>query len=72
VEVIRAAQKMADIEPESVSYIEAHGTGTIIGDPIEMKALNQAFNTQKKSFCAIGSAKPISGTWTQPPVSQVL
>lgn len=55
--VIRLAHEIAEIEPESISYIEAHGTGTIIGDPIELEALKQAFATDKKGFCAIGSVK---------------
>lgn len=57
--VIRAAQIMAEVEPETVSYIEAHGTGTPLGDPIEIAALTQAFrvNTDKKCYCAIGSVK---------------
>nr|VFJ47958.1 MAG: putative toxin-antitoxin system toxin component, PIN family [Candidatus Kentron sp. FW] len=44
---------------ESISYIEAHGTGTRLGDPIEVKALTQAFrlHTRKNGFCAIGSVK---------------
>lgn len=57
--VIRAAQVMAEVDPETITYIEAHGTGTSLGDPIEIAALTQAFHadTQKKSFCAIGSLK---------------
>ncbi|MGL4618099.1 SDR family NAD(P)-dependent oxidoreductase [Chroococcidiopsis sp.] len=57
--VIRSAQIMAEVEPESISYIEAHGTGTTLGDPIEIAALTQAFraSTDKKGFCAIGSVK---------------
>ncbi|MDZ8237959.1 MAG: SDR family oxidoreductase [Nostoc sp. ChiQUE01a] len=57
--VIRAAQVMAEVEPETISYIEAHGTGTSLGDPVEIAALTQAFRTktQKKGFCAIGSVK---------------
>jgi len=53
----------AEINPETISYIEAHGTGTPIGDPIEIDALTQAFRTQtqKQGFCAIGSAKPNIG-----------
>ena len=58
-EVIAAAQALANVEPESISYIEAHGTATPLGDPIEVAALTQAFRagTDKKQFCAIGSAK---------------
>ncbi|MCC5616010.1 SDR family NAD(P)-dependent oxidoreductase [Nostoc sp. CHAB 5836] len=58
-EVILEALALADVEPDSISYIEAHGTATPLGDPIEIKALTQAFraSTNKKSFCAIGSVK---------------
>jgi acyl transferase domain-containing protein/aryl carrier-like protein len=57
--VIRAAQIMAEVEPETIGYIEAHGTGTTLGDPIEIAALTQAFrsSTDKKGYCAIGSVK---------------
>ncbi|MEO0539236.1 MAG: beta-ketoacyl synthase N-terminal-like domain-containing protein [Cyanobacteria bacterium P01_A01_bin.105] len=55
--VIQAAQAMAEVSPESISYIEAHGTGTDLGDPIEIAALTQAFRTNQKGFCAIGSVK---------------
>jgi non-ribosomal peptide synthase protein (TIGR01720 family) len=57
--VIRAAQMMAEVEPETITYIEAHGTATSLGDPIEIAALTKAFRarTQKKSFCAVGSVK---------------
>ena len=57
--VIRAAQVMAEVSPETLSYIEAHGTGTSLGDPIEITALTQAFRqqTDRRSFCAIGSVK---------------
>ncbi|MCP5053661.1 MAG: polyketide synthase, partial [bacterium] len=37
--------------------IEAHGTATFLGDPIEIEALKMAFNTQEKGFCSIGSVK---------------
>lgn len=57
--VIKAALDMAEVEPETITYIEAHGTGTSLGDPIEIAALTQVFrsNTQKNGFCAIGSVK---------------
>jgi len=56
---IAEAQVIAGIDPETVSYIEAHGTGTALGDPIEVAALTQVFraSSQKKGFCAIGSVK---------------
>jgi acyl transferase domain-containing protein/thioesterase domain-containing protein len=57
--VIREALEISGVDPEDVSYIEAHGTGTLIGDPIEVTALTEAFSalTPKKQFCAIGSLK---------------
>lgn len=57
--VILAAQEAADVDLETITYIETHGTGTILGDPIEIEALTQAFRqkTDKKQFCAIGSVK---------------
>ncbi|MBD2344916.1 SDR family NAD(P)-dependent oxidoreductase [Anabaena subtropica FACHB-260] len=58
-EVILEALALARVEPETITYIEAHGTGTQLGDPIEIKALTEAFraSTHKKGFCAIGSVK---------------
>ncbi|MCU0288714.1 MAG: SDR family NAD(P)-dependent oxidoreductase, partial [Acidobacteria bacterium] len=56
-EVIRMALQVAEVEPGSIGYIETHGTGTELGDPVEMEALKWAFNTEKKSFCAVGSVK---------------
>jgi amino acid adenylation domain-containing protein len=57
--VITMAQEAAGVSPETIGYIEAHGTGTPLGDPIELAALTQAFraNTTAKQFCAIGTAK---------------
>ncbi|MBW4431899.1 MAG: SDR family NAD(P)-dependent oxidoreductase [Pelatocladus maniniholoensis HA4357-MV3] len=57
--VILEALALAGVDPETISYVETHGTGTILGDPIEIKALTQAFHasTNKKGFCAIGSVK---------------
>ncbi len=59
IEVINSALAVANVNPESISYIETHGTGTELGDPIEIEALTQAFKsyTDKKRFCAIGSVK---------------
>ncbi|MCP4112642.1 MAG: AMP-binding protein, partial [Desulfobacteraceae bacterium] len=58
-EVIAKAQNIADVDPETITYIEAHGTGTTLGDPIEVEALTHVFRsvTRKKGFCAIGSVK---------------
>lgn len=56
-EVIRRALFMAEVEPESITYIEAHGTGTNLGDPVEIESLKKAFNTDKRNFCGIGSLK---------------
>ncbi len=57
------AQGIAGIEADDITYIETHGTGTPLGDPIEISALTQAFSlsTSKKGFCAIGSVKPNIG-----------
>lgn len=58
-QVIAMAQASAGIEAETITYIETHGTGTPLGDPIEIAALTKAFRagTEKKGFCAIGSVK---------------
>ena len=58
-DAISMAQSMAGFEPDSIGYIEAHGTATPIGDPIEVQALRRVFEakTDKKQFCAIGSVK---------------
>ncbi|MBP2000171.1 polyketide synthase PksM [Paenibacillus shirakamiensis] len=58
-QVIADAMQRAGVHPRTISYIEAHGTGTALGDPIEIAGLTQAFayHTQDKQFCAIGSIK---------------
>ena len=57
--VILLAQAQANVDPATISYIEAHGTATPLGDPIEITALTKAFaaKTDKKQFCYIGSIK---------------
>lgn len=49
----------AGIHPETITYLEAHGTGTALGDPIEIKGITEAFRryTSKSQFCGIGSVK---------------
>ncbi|MDD4492819.1 MAG: SDR family NAD(P)-dependent oxidoreductase [Eubacteriales bacterium] len=58
-DVIEKAWNCAGINPSDVSYIEAHGTATKIGDPIEIQGITQAFSkfTNHKQFCSIGSIK---------------
>lgn len=56
-EVIRAAHRISRVEPETISYIEAHGTGTVMGDPIELEALKAAFGSKGRHGIKIGSVK---------------
>ncbi|WP_327379075.1 phosphopantetheine-binding protein (plasmid) [Streptomyces sp. NBC_01216] len=57
--VIRRAMQRAGIRPRDVSYIEAHGTGTPLGDPVEIEALSRVFSSDDRGpgACAIGSVK---------------
>ncbi|HEX6862771.1 MAG TPA: type I polyketide synthase, partial [Thermoanaerobaculia bacterium] len=58
-QVIRAAQLQAGVDPATIGYVEAHGTATPLGDPIEVAALTRAFRlgTDRRGFCALGSVK---------------
>ena len=58
-EAVAMAQALAGVDPETITYVEAHGTATPLGDPIEVAGLTKAFRmgTQAKQFCAIGSVK---------------
>ena len=57
--VIRQALESAEIDPETIGYVEAHGTATALGDPIEVAGLTKAYRTmtQETGYCAIGSIK---------------
>ncbi|RCJ16570.1 hypothetical protein A6S26_33175 [Nostoc sp. ATCC 43529] len=65
-EVISEAFEKAGISPDTISYIEAHGTGTALGDPVEINALKMAFNqsssnqllgSQNQNYCGLGTVK---------------
>jgi acyl transferase domain-containing protein len=59
VEVVEAALAASGVSAADISYIEAHGTGTMLGDPIELKALERVFRkaTADRGCCAVGSVK---------------
>ncbi|HVB60817.1 MAG TPA: SDR family oxidoreductase, partial [Ktedonobacteraceae bacterium] len=61
--VIAGALSYAGVDVETINYLEAHGTGTRLGDAVELAAMIKAFGakTRKKQFCAIGSVKPNVG-----------
>lgn len=54
---IRQALDMAKIPPAKISYIEAHGTGTVLGDPIEVESLKEIYGQPRPSPCMLGSVK---------------
>lgn len=60
---ITEALAIAGVSADAVGYVECHGTGTAVGDPIEVQALTDAFRqtTNKRTYCAIGSVKPNIG-----------
>ncbi|WP_158750018.1 type I polyketide synthase [Acidobacterium sp. S8] len=55
--VIRDAQRVAGITPDRIGYIEAHGTATELGDPIEVAALTEVFAGGKPGSCVLGALK---------------
>lgn len=55
-DVITTALRLADITPDSVNYVETHGTGTVLGDPIEFESLAATYG-RGESSCALGSVK---------------
>lgn len=61
--LLRRAWQQAGVEPDSIGYLEMHGTGTRLGDPIEVEAATRAMRarTDRRQFCAIGSVKPNIG-----------
>ncbi|WWM25241.1 polyketide synthase [Streptomyces sp. B21-104] len=58
-EVIRAAQRIAGIDPADIDYVEAHGTATRLGDPVEVEALTDVFrdSTDTTGACLLGAVK---------------
>ncbi|GAA1297074.1 type I polyketide synthase [Saccharothrix xinjiangensis] len=59
--VIAEALAVADVDPATIDYVETHGTGTRLGDAVEITALTQAFDTPLRQFCRIGTLKPNIG-----------
>ncbi|MDT9684487.1 SDR family oxidoreductase [Streptomyces sp. TRM76323] len=58
--VITEAQAVAEVDSDTISYVEAHGTATALGDPIEFAALSEAFaetGSGRVGHCALGSVK---------------
>ena len=56
-DAISKALKTADVPPETIGYVEAHGTATMLGDLMETLSLKKAFDTKLRRYCAIGSVK---------------
>jgi acyl transferase domain-containing protein len=54
---IERALRQAEWSPETITYFEAHGTGTRLGDPVEIAAIRAAFETPRRQYCSIGSVK---------------
>ena len=60
-DLFRRACRASGVPPASVGYIEAHGTGTPTGDPVELAALSAVYGAGRAAPCAVGSVKPNTG-----------
>ncbi|WP_405145104.1 SDR family NAD(P)-dependent oxidoreductase [Sphaerisporangium sp. NBC_01403] len=60
-EVIESALGVAGVKPDTVGYVECHATGTMLGDSIELAAMNRAFAQPRETPCVLGSLKPSIG-----------
>ncbi|BBA34915.1 beta-ketoacyl synthase [Methylocaldum marinum] len=60
---VARAYRESGVDPATVSYVECHGTGTSLGDPVEVEGMTQAFRrfTDRRGFCGIGSVKSSIG-----------
>lgn len=57
IDLMKRAYQQAGISPDEIDYLEAHGTGTAVGDPIETRAIGEALGQQRKTPLLIGSVK---------------
>ncbi len=55
--VIAEALDVSGVAPDEIAFMEAHGTATLLGDPIEVRALTQAYGSSRRNHCALGSIK---------------
>jgi acyl transferase domain-containing protein len=60
-EVIESALGVAGVKPDTVGYVECHATGTMLGDSIELAAMNRVFSQPRETPCVLGSLKPSLG-----------
>jgi acyl transferase domain-containing protein len=60
-EVIDLALSVAGVKPETIGYVECHATGTVLGDAIELAAMNRVFNQPRETPCVLGTLKPSLG-----------
>ena len=56
-DVVREALEVAELDADRISFVEAHGTGTELGDSVEVRALAQAFGSDRRECCLLGSVK---------------